>query len=116
MPRFTVDTFRNGWHEGKYSLAREVGAGGTILEALRDFAEIGWQEEPDTLLKTVVWVWDERGRIVGVGYYWVPSFDNPYIQVDRWPILSVQFSGGGLWSFYRVPDGDSYKFRCSQVR
>lgn len=106
MPRFTVDTFvpdmipvsfsqpidrdtpdRDLRFESikfRHAICRESGAGETILDALKDFAEIGWGEEQETLLKTVVWVRDEQGRIVAVGNYWYA--DGPHADRNH-PVL-----------------------------
>src|SRR5215210_314090 len=67
MSRFTVDIFAA--LDPADPIHHEVGSGDTILSVLEHFAAIAWENPPDVLLKTVVWVRDERGMIVATGHY-----------------------------------------------
>jgi hypothetical protein len=115
MPRFTVDTFVGN------DVLREVGAGDTLLAALEDFADIGWEEDAATLLKTVVWVRDDQDNVVGTGHYRMIDLDGNMV----WPILEVMAIGGPVhdgfpimdtvYRFWRIPDGGSYRVSPQHV-
>lgn len=98
MAKFTVGVYV----PQNLSRDHDVGSGDTLLAALEDFAAIGWEEEPDVLLRTVVWVRDEEGRIVATGHY------RPSRSTAPWPALDV-FAVREKWTIYREEFEGSYK-------
>ncbi len=129
MPRYAVDSFRPGLipppslptsedtidriaegiaiglreHQAlSEAFARNVAAGKSVLASLQSFASHAWDAPPDVLLQTVVWVRDERGRIVAVGSYRYTGHSSEP------PVLEV-LTDGPVYRFQKTEDGEGFR-------
>jgi hypothetical protein len=96
---------------------KDVAGGDTLLTALEDFAEVGWEYSDASLLKQVLWVRDSQDRPVAVGHYRIlPGY--PY------PVICIYCAGGsdGLpvrdttYRFYRSGNSGHYRYNILMNR
>lgn len=83
-------------------LQEGIDDGDNLNDLLQGMLEVGWEDDPDQLLKGfLTFTTEDEGRLVAV-MIWIKT-------KDEWPLIHVLRTDGSVKRYRRVEDGNAYR-------